>query len=201
MIGGDALNHLSAVDHAAAPPTEDRSGDVGHEHLVRSQIPLPDAAAGRLHRQAETLLGVGEGALGVHGLPVLDHQEHREQDADGQRAEDAHQLAEPGEGLPPGQGAGLPNEGHQAAAADGLHRQAHPGAVRQPALRTAIGHVGGGDPEPFLERGRIPCPVRSDDRDNAPFRGGDRLDRGAEVVAEQARRVSGGKDLHRSVGT
>ena len=62
MAGGDAVQHLLAIDLAAAP-AEQGSCNVGHENRVRCQVPLPDPAPRRLYGHAEAGFGIAAGSL------------------------------------------------------------------------------------------------------------------------------------------
>ncbi len=200
VIGGDPVQHLGAIDHPSPAPAQDRTRDVRHEDAVGLEVPLPDAAARRLDRQPETLLGVGIGLLGMHRLAVLDHQQHGEQRPDGQGSEDVDQIGQQLAWPRPRGLARLSDQLHQRSIADALHRQPHRRAVGQLALGLAARHIGRGDLQRLLERGRISRPAgRGDGHRGAVWRG-DGLDLGADVFAQQRGGVSGGDDLDRPPG-
>ena len=77
MALGDPLEHLLAIDHAAAPAEQAR-GDIGHEDLVFGEVPFPDAATRGLHRQAETPFGVGVGHVGLDPTARFQQQAPRQ---------------------------------------------------------------------------------------------------------------------------
>ena len=141
---GDAVQHLLAVHHAAAPAEQGR-GDVGHEDPVGFQIPLPDAAAGGLDGQAEALLAVGIGRVEAFDAARLSQQHQAQREGRGQRNDQPEQLLgrtlrRVGQSV--GGDAGVEHQDqqrrHDRDAGEAQGRRARQGKVARSALRPRL---------------------------------------------------------------